>query len=163
MKLWHLFLLIVIPRGIILHFDKNNMLFSAAISSFALDLRSQWSPGAVCSCLRHLRPFYCISLKKYMRGEYDRGLSVVVWHLFCFSVSHMSKTHILSYITLPFCAYFEIYAISYNTRKKGRGHKRYSVCFENTRNFAFILQTVGENIIATIKMWNDFCYPLLPI
>ena len=52
------------------------MFFSAAISSFALDLRSQWSPGAVCSCLRHLRPFYCISLKKYMRGEYDRGISV---------------------------------------------------------------------------------------
>ena len=54
------------------------MLFSAAISSFALDLLSQWSPGAVCSCLRHLHPFYCISLKKYMRGEYDRGISVVV-------------------------------------------------------------------------------------
>ena len=58
------------------------MLFRAAISSFALHLLSQWSPGAVCSCLRHLHPLYCISLKKYMRGEYDIGISVVVWHLF---------------------------------------------------------------------------------
>ena len=46
------------------------MLFRAAISIFALDLRSQWSQGAVCPCLQHLRPFYCISLKKYFEKWY---------------------------------------------------------------------------------------------
>ena len=46
----------------------QKMVYSAAISSFALDLRSQWSPGAVCSCLWHLRPFLLYQFKNYMWG-----------------------------------------------------------------------------------------------
>ena len=36
----------------------------AAVSSFALDLHSQWSQGAVCSYLRHLRPFLLYQSKE---------------------------------------------------------------------------------------------------
>ena len=47
-------------------YKKN--LYRVAISSFALDLRSQWTSGAVCSCLRHLRPFILYQSKKYIWG-----------------------------------------------------------------------------------------------
>ena len=36
-----------------------------AISSLALDLCSLWSPGAICSCLRHLLHFLLYQSKKY--------------------------------------------------------------------------------------------------
>ena len=40
------------------------LLYRAAISSFALDLRSQWSPGAVCSLLMPtaFAPLYIVSV-----------------------------------------------------------------------------------------------------
>ena len=53
------------------------MLYRAAISSFAIDLRSQWSPGAVYSCLRQLRPFLLHQSKIYEGGG---GVTLpVVW------------------------------------------------------------------------------------
>ena len=39
------------------NFPLKNAHYRAANSSFTLDFRSKWSPGAVCSCLRHLHPF----------------------------------------------------------------------------------------------------------
>ena len=48
---------------------KKNVLQRAAISSFAPNLRSQCSPGAVYSCLRHLRPFLLYQPKKKYGGE----------------------------------------------------------------------------------------------
>ena len=39
------------------------VLYRAAILSFTLDLRFQGSPGAVCSCLWHLRPFLLYQFK----------------------------------------------------------------------------------------------------
>ena len=59
----------IIPRSFIPPTPMKNMLYMAEITIFALNLRSQWSLGAVCSCL----PFYCINLKRYM---WTRGGSV---------------------------------------------------------------------------------------
>ena len=54
----------------------KKMRYRAAISSFALDLCSQWLPGAVCSCLLHLCPFLFYQSKKKYGGWYNaaRGL-----------------------------------------------------------------------------------------
>ena len=41
--------------------------------SFALDLHSQWSPGAVCSCLRNLHAFILYESKKYIYQARERG------------------------------------------------------------------------------------------
>ena len=46
----------------------KKVLYRAVISSFDLDLRSQWTPGLVCSCLRHLRPFLIYQSKKNKGG-----------------------------------------------------------------------------------------------
>ena len=40
------------------------ILYRAAISSFPLDRRSQWSPGRYAHAYGICAPFYCISLKK---------------------------------------------------------------------------------------------------
>ena len=54
------------------------MLYRAATSSFALDLRSQWSPGAVCSFLRHLRPFLLYQSRKFIwGGGYNAARSLI--------------------------------------------------------------------------------------
>ena len=44
------------------------VLYKAAILSFALDLRSQWSPWAVCSCLRYLRSLQLYLIKNIYGG-----------------------------------------------------------------------------------------------
>ena len=49
----------------------KKVLYRAAISIFALALRSQLSPGAVCSCVP---PFYCISLNA-ARGLISRDIA----------------------------------------------------------------------------------------
>ena len=46
-----------IPGSVIPPPPYKKVLCRAAISSFTLDLRSQWLPGAVWSCLWYLRPF----------------------------------------------------------------------------------------------------------
>ena len=66
---WHLSLQTIIPRAFF-----SNKLFLAAISSFALDLRSQWLPGTVYSCQWHSLWFIFYQPKKY-----ELGLGEVYW------------------------------------------------------------------------------------
>ena len=62
---------------------QKKVLYRAAISRFALDLRSQWSTGAVCSCLRHLRPFVLYHSKEYLRkgGGYNAARGLISWDI----------------------------------------------------------------------------------
>ena len=52
----------------------------AVISSFALNLRYKWSPGEVCSSLRHLRPFLLYQSKNAASGLISREIAKMYIH-----------------------------------------------------------------------------------
>ena len=83
------------PGSVIPHPPYKKMLYRAGISSYALDLCSQWSPGALCSCLRHLRPFLLYQ-SKIGRG-YNVARGLISRDIACFFLNFVKILGILNF------------------------------------------------------------------